>query len=91
MERNKKIKNILELLDSRINSLDFRGDIKNIHLNELLREFENGLSFIDYLYDICCLQEFYSYLHSDKYEEYKKSIKELNTYLKCTPKVRQKI
>lgn len=80
MERNKKIKNILELLDSRINSLDFRGDIKNIHLNELLREFENGLSFIDYLYDICCLQEFYSYLHSDKYEEYKKSIKELNTY-----------
>lgn len=79
----KKIRSILELLDSKIISLDYRGDKKNIRLNELLREYENGLSFIDYLYDIYYLKEFYSYLHSDKYdkyEEYKKSIKDLKTY-----------
>lgn len=79
----KKIRSILELLDSKIISLDYRGDKKNIRLNELLREYENGLTFIDYLYDIYYLKEFYSYLHSDKYdkyEEYKKSIKDLKTY-----------
>ena len=83
MEKNKKVGSILELLDSKMISLDYREDKKNIRLNELLREYENGLSFIDYLYDIYYLKEFYSYLHSDKsdkYEEYKKSIKSLKTY-----------
>lgn len=80
MKRNKKIMHILELLDHFSFAIKYRENEVFIHLHEFLREYENGISFIDYLYDFYYLQELYSYSRSENLDEYKISIESSKTY-----------
>ena len=79
MKRKKRIMNILELLDYYLFTIKYRENEVFILLHEFLREYENGVSFIDYLYDFYYLQEFYSYSRSENLDEYKISIESTRT------------
>lgn len=80
MKRKKRIMYILRLLDYYPFTIKYRENKVSIHLHEFLREYENGVSFIDYLYDFYYLQEFYSYSRSENIDEYKISIESTRTY-----------
>lgn len=79
MKRKKRIMYILELLDYYLFTIKYRENEVFILLHEFLREYENGVSFIDYLYDFYYLQEFYSYSRSENLDEYKISIESTRT------------